>query len=225
MLTLRRLASRRGLSATITPDNAKAFKTSCKEICKIIRSKEVWRFLVDRRVKWQFIVERAPLWGGFWERLVRSVKRPLKRVVGRSTLSRDELNILLVEIEAVINARPLTYVYDDEESNYEPLTPSHLIYGRRITTSPNSSHHEVVSTNRSLTRRARHHKLLLEQFIKQWRTEYPTSLREQTSAAFWRLARVEQLPHGEDGKTRSAIIKLRGGNSSTTSIIRKPKKS
>lgn len=174
--------------------------------------------------------------------MVRSVKRPLKRVVGRSTLSHDELNTLLIEIEAVINARPLTYVYDDEESNYEPLTPSHLIYGRRITTSPNSSHHEVVSTNRSLTRRARHHKLLLEQFIKQWRTEYLTGLREQTSAtasvrgsgssisegdivivkgdstprAFWRLARVEELLPGKDGKTRSAIIKLGGGNLSTT---------
>ena len=66
-------------------------------------------------------------------------------------------------------------------TNYEPLTPLHLIYGRHITTNPNSSHHKVVSTNRSLTRRARHHKLLLEQFIKQWRTEYLTGLREQTS--------------------------------------------
>ena len=101
----------------------------------------------------------CPWWGGFWERLVRSIKRPLKRVVGRSTLSHDELNTLLIEIETIINARPLTYVYDDKESNYEPLTPSHLIYGRRITTNPNSSHHEVVSTNRSLTRQARHDKL------------------------------------------------------------------
>ena len=242
LLAFRRFASRRGLPATITSDNAKAFKSSSKEICKIIRSQEIWRFLVDRRVKWQFIVERAPWWGGFWERLVRSVKRPLKRVVGRSTLSYDELNTLLIEIKAIINARPLTYVYDDKESNYEPLTPSHLIYGRRITATPNSSHHEVVSTNRSLTRRARHHKLLLGQFIKQWRTEYLTGLREQTSAtasvrgsgssisegdivivkgdstprAFWRLARVEQLLPGKDSKTRSAIIKLGGGNSSNT---------
>ncbi|CAB4020302.1 Hypothetical predicted protein, partial [Paramuricea clavata] len=155
-----RFSSRRGLSATITSDNAKAFKSSSKDIGKIIRSQEVC---------------------GFWEQLVRSVKRPLKHVVGRSTLTYDELHTILVEIEAIVNACPLAYVYDDEESNYEPLTPSNLIYGRRITTSPNSSHHEVMSTNRSLTRRARHHKHLLEQVTKQWRREYLTSLCEQAS--------------------------------------------
>ena len=122
LLAFRRFSSRRGLPATITSDNAKAFKSSSKDIGKIIRSQEVCRYLVDKRVKWQFIVERAPWWGGFWERSVRSVKRPLKRVVGRSTLMYDELHTILVEIEAIVNARPLTYVYDDEESNYEPLT-------------------------------------------------------------------------------------------------------
>lgn len=71
--------------------------------------------------------------------LLPSVKNPLKRVLGRYTLTYDELHTVLVELAAVVNARPLTYVYDDEETNYEPLTRSHLIYCRRITTSPNSS--------------------------------------------------------------------------------------
>ena len=33
----------------------------------------------------------------------------------------------LVEIEAVINSRPLTYLYDDDVT--DPLTPSHLLCG------------------------------------------------------------------------------------------------
>jgi hypothetical protein len=247
LLAFRRFASRRGLPATITSDNAKAFKSSSKDVTKIIRSQEVWHYLVERRIQWHFIVERAPWWGGFWERLVRSVKGPLKRVVGRATLTYDELHTILVEIEGIINARPLTYVYDDEEANYEPLTPSHLIYGRRITTSPNSSHHEVVSTNRALTRRCRHHKRLLEQITKQWRREYLTSLREQSSSrpkvrgsssciaegdivivkndsaprAFWKLARIEQLLPGRDGKVRSASIRV-GGNQGSSSCTRRP---
>ena len=81
------LAFRRGLPATITSDNAKTFKSAKKDIKRIIRSEEVRQYLVEKRVEWNFIVERAPWWGGFWERLVVSVKRPLKRIVGRSTLT------------------------------------------------------------------------------------------------------------------------------------------
>jgi len=42
---------------------------------------------------------------------------------------------LIVEIEAVLNDRPLTYQLADI-TDPEPLTPSHLLYGRRITTLP-----------------------------------------------------------------------------------------
>ena len=104
----------------------------------------MWRFLTDKRIVWNFIIERALWWGGYWERLVQSIKRPLKKVLGRSTLNFDELNTILVEIESVINSRPITYVYDDEDSNSYPLTPADLIYGRRISSSPNDHEHISV---------------------------------------------------------------------------------
>ena len=80
-----------------------------------------------------------------------------------------------------MNARPITYVYDDTESISFSLTPSHLIYGRRITNMPNSQHYEIVSTYHSLTRKAKHHRKVLEQFTRQWRNEYLLALREQAS--------------------------------------------
>ena len=178
LLAFRRFASRRGLPATIQSDNAKTFQSSSKEIRKIARSPEVWRYLTDNRITWNFIVEKAPWWGGYWERLVRSIKSPIKKV----TVSYDEMYTLLTEVEAVINARPLTYVYDDEESVSYPLTPSDLIYGRRITAlNPNSQHYEITSTYNSLNKRLKHHRYLLSQFTRRWRNEYLTSLREQVS--------------------------------------------
>ena len=57
----------------------------------------------------------------------RKVSYP--KTIGKSTLTHEELSTLLTEIEGLINARPLTYVYDDEESISYPLTPSDLIYG------------------------------------------------------------------------------------------------
>ena len=50
--------------------------------------------------------------GGGWECMVKVVKQPLTKTVGRTTLNYDELQTTMVEIEAIVNAQPLTYVYD-----------------------------------------------------------------------------------------------------------------
>ena len=73
-------------------------------------------------------MERAPWWGGFFERMVQSVKRCLRKVLGNARLTFDELLTTLVEVEGTLNSRPLTYAYDEVGS--EPLTPSHLMVGR-----------------------------------------------------------------------------------------------
>jgi len=79
---------------------------------------EVSHYLVNRRVVWKFIVDRT---GGFWERMVQSVKRSLRKCIG---LYFDELNTLLIEVESVINLRSLTYIHDDTEGTSYPLCPS-----------------------------------------------------------------------------------------------------
>ena len=86
--------------------------------------------------------------------MVQLVKRSLRKVIGKTTLRYDELDTLLAEIEAIINCRPLTFVYDDSEGISYALTPSHLLYGHRLATSPSASHYEVVSTNGTLAKRA-----------------------------------------------------------------------
>ena len=78
LLAFRRFVSRRGLPVTLMSDNAKTFRSASRDIRKITRSEEVLRYLSDNRITWNFIVERAPWWGGYWERMVKSVKQPLK---------------------------------------------------------------------------------------------------------------------------------------------------
>ena len=135
--------------------------------------KDVKRYFANRRVTWEFITEKAP-----W---VRSVKRCLKKAIGLASLSFGELHTLLVEIEATLNNRPLTFVYDDEQSISHALTPSHLIYGRQISSVPNDKHYDIVSTNQLLTKRAKYHQRVLNQFIKQWRTEHLLNLENRRS--------------------------------------------
>ena len=156
---------------------------------------------------------------------MRSVKRCLKKSVGRSLLTFKELRTLVVEIEATLNNRPLTYIYDDEEGLSYPLTPADLIYGRQIATMPHQRHCNVISTFQSLTKRARYHFRLLEGFTKQWRREYlygcvnttETELelsnnslvgdivvfKEEGSArCWWKLAKVRELLKSRDNAVR-----------------------
>ena len=70
-------------------DNGKTFKAAAKTL---------------QDVKWTFNVPKAPWWGGIFERLVRSVKRCLKKVLGLARLSYDELFTALVEVEGVLNS-------------------------------------------------------------------------------------------------------------------------
>ena len=56
-------------------------------------------------------------------------------MVGRTRLSLVQLQTVITQIEAILNDRPLIRVSTDIQS-FEPLTPAHLLYGRRITTLP-----------------------------------------------------------------------------------------
>ena len=138
-------------------------------------------------------------------------------------------------------------MYDDTESISFSLTPSHLVYGRRITTMPNSEHYEIVNTYQCLTRRAKHHRnLLRERITKQWKNEYLLALREQSSTRsrvnrnleialgdiviirndqtkrnFWKLAKVEQLLRGEDGVPRAAVVRVFRENSNNSQLLRR----
>ena len=55
-------------------DNAKIFKSS---VLKLFPQKNI--------IEKQFILPASPWWGGFYERLICSIKLPLKKKTGRHT--------------------------------------------------------------------------------------------------------------------------------------------
>ena len=92
---------------------------------------------------------------------------------------------LIVEIEVVLNNRPLMYVSSDIDDP-EPLTPSHLISERCITSLPHRIVDEAVDpTFRAppVKDTARRRIQLLQHFQSRWRREYLTSLREYHHSA------------------------------------------
>ena len=91
---------------------------------------ETQQFVASKNISWQFSLPKAPWYGGFWERLVGSVKRCLKKTIGKSKLSYVELQTILFEVENVLNNRPLCSVDDDNLE--KALTPNDLLFGRQL---------------------------------------------------------------------------------------------
>ena len=132
MQALQRFAARRSLPCILISDNASTFQAAAKGLEELIISTQMSETLSTLGLQWKFILKRAPWYGGFLEHLIGLTKMALRKVLGNAFLSLPVLQIFIIEIEAVLNDRPLTYVSSDP-SDPEPLTPTHLICGRCIT--------------------------------------------------------------------------------------------
>ena len=101
----------------------------------------------------------------------------MRGILFKSTVTYDELETIIIQIEGNINCKPLTYIYKDDVK--ETITPSHLIYGRRILTPQNErlDPDEELDSIR-LTKKMKYSKLLIEHFKIQWKSEYLHELRE-----------------------------------------------
>ena len=61
--------------------------------------------------------------------MVGCVKRCLRKSLGNTKLTQDELCKVLAEVESTFNNMPLTYLHDEPGA---ALTPAHLIYGHGL---------------------------------------------------------------------------------------------
>ncbi|XP_053380742.1 uncharacterized protein LOC128548959 [Mercenaria mercenaria] len=124
ILALRRFFSRRAIPKIIMSDNALTYISTAKLLKTEI--------LGTYGITWKFIPHNAPWYGGWWERLIGVTKTSIKKVLGKSLVSLEVLQTIVTEVECIVNDRPLTHISTDP-TDEEPLTPSHLLYGRRIT--------------------------------------------------------------------------------------------
>ena len=63
---------------------------------------------------------------------MKSFKNHFVRIAGNTRLTYEQLHIYVVEIEAILNSRPLTPLSSDP-NNILPLTPAHFLMGSSLT--------------------------------------------------------------------------------------------
>ena len=248
--SLKRFTARRGVPLKILSDNGKTFKAAARILKRIASHGDISRYLSEIKTVWLFNVERAPWWGGVFERMVKSVKRCLRKVMGQAKLDYDELNTAIIEIEGILNSRPLSYISPDDFD--EPLTPSHLMVGRRLMSLPDHSHKESdeeyspQATKDHLSKRFKHLNASLDIFWQRWRSEYLLELREhhrfndksargqvisvgdivvvhtnERRRGFWSLGKIEEVFPGRDGQIRAASVHVYTGRKQPI-ILRRP---
>ena len=87
----KRFTSRRGFPVRIVSDNAKMFKTAAKIVVATMDTSTVKEYFSNIGIKWSFNLERAPWWGGVFERMVQTMKRCLRKIIGNACLTYEEL--------------------------------------------------------------------------------------------------------------------------------------
>ena len=190
LMCLRRFIARRGKPSEITSDNSPHMKLTNKALNEmwkenVLEDPEVQSYIANEGIKWKFITEYAPWMGGFYERLVQSVKKAIKRAVGKGSLTYTQLETLITEIEAVVNTRPLSYVGDEADMGHV-LTPNHFLSlnqnpgMKEIDISTCDPEFQVrVNSVSQLLETWKRGQNLLNNFWVCWKNDYLYSLRER----------------------------------------------
>ncbi|GFW43560.1 integrase catalytic domain-containing protein [Trichonephila clavipes] len=105
--TLKRFMSRRGKCSKIFTDNATNFvgaNSQLKAFYKTLNfpDQNLAAHFTEEGIEWNFIPPRVPHMGGLWEAGIKSVKCHLKRALGRSRLTYEEFETVIIQVEGIL---------------------------------------------------------------------------------------------------------------------------
>lgn len=223
---LRRFVARHGRPTTIYSDNGTNF-AGTSNILASIDWKKIEDYSSAQKIEWKFNPPTAAWWGGWWERIIRIVKDLLKRTLGKSCISYEEMITILCDCEAIINDRPITYMMDTDPS-VAPLTPGLFLHELREIGVPDLDKVDA----KSLNKRIRYLQTLRNNLRQRFRNEYLGALIQHSKQMGrsrikigeivlvgsdnqkrinWPLARITELIKGKDGECRLVRLKTSKG--------------
>lgn len=232
ILAIRNFIGRRGTPLEIYSDNGTNFHGADNELRKEIQQIEKSKLqetFTSSTTKWLFNPPASPHMGGSWERLIGSVKKVLSKMNPSRNPSDELLRSLLIEIENIVNSRPLTHVAV-ESNDAEALTPNHFLLCSTSGVKPPScfnSDETVLRKNWKMSQQ------LASCFWKRWVREYlPTLTRrskwfssvkpiekgdvviiidDNNPTNCWPKGIVIETVMGKNGQVRQAVVQTASG--------------
>lgn len=217
------------LSSDLYSDCGTNFAGADAELKILVDSNEfnsvVQHHASDLSINWHFNPPSSPHQGGLWEAGVKAVKHHLRRVIGDATLTLEEFQTILCQIEACLNSRPLCPLSADP-TDYEPLTPGHFLIGAPLNSLPDADLTEFKANRLSrwqLTQQITQH------FWNRWSSEYLNTLQQRNKwmtkrknlevgdlvvikddnllPTKWKLGRISKTHPGADSSVRVVTVK------------------
>ena len=147
--SLRRFVSRRGVPENVYSDNGTNFHGAYNELNKLYEllnsnnlQNQVKEFTSIHKIQWHFIPPQAPNFGGLWEAVVKQFKHHFRRVAYDKRFTYAEFETFSVEVEAILNSRPLTQMSTDI-NDLSALTPGHFLIGDSIRNLPECEYKSI----------------------------------------------------------------------------------
>ena len=131
-------------------------------------------WLAKQNIPWLFNLSRAPWWGGQFERLIGVTKQSLNKAIGNGHLRWHELEEVILDVEIILNDRPLGYVEDYIQMPI--LTPNLMLFGY-LNQIPEEEPSNVEDYDPR--KRAKYQRKGKDVLWKRWTTEYLKALRER----------------------------------------------
>ncbi|GBL87859.1 hypothetical protein AVEN_192035-1 [Araneus ventricosus] len=232
--TLKRFFARRGKCSTLFSDNATNFVGAQAELKKLHNlinypDDNLSNFLASNAIKWKFIPPVSPNFGGLWEAGVKSFKHHFLRAIGNANLTHEEFNTVIVEIEGILNSRPITEISSDI-NDLEALTPGHFLIGRPINT---VAEPELINFSDNRLSRWQRVEKLTQHIWKRWSSDYLNHFQQRHKWQFvknnvkpgmmvilkednlpkckWALGRIIDAIPGKDGYVRVVNVRTANG--------------
>lgn len=231
LAALNRFIARRGRPVNVFSDNGTNFIGACNDLAKFLKhtNYEITSYASQNSINFKFSPAYSPHFNGLAESAVKSIKHHLKRVLSLAYLTYEEMNTLLVQIEAILNSRPITPLSSDP-SDLIPLTPSHFLIGRMMTLLPSP---QVQDCSLHILPRYQRIQQLKAHFWNRYYKEYISELQtrvkwhksngelrhgemvlikdDRLPPNRWMIGRVTNLYPGTDGVARVADVRTSTG--------------
>ncbi|XP_017466115.1 PREDICTED: uncharacterized protein LOC108359016 [Rhagoletis zephyria] len=231
-----RFIGRRGIPYRIYCDNATNFVGAQAQLNELKRQffnqqsvSDLEQFGSVHGFEFRFIPPRAPHFGGLWEAAIKSMKTLLVKYISQSNLTFEELQTVVIEVEAILNSRPLTPLTDDPNDG-EALTPAHLLIGTSLKTLPEPQLNVIKESRLTSWQRITY---LKQRLWDLWRRDYLHTLQVRSKwlekqenivpgqlvmihddnlpPQQWTLGRITNTSPGADGRVRVVDILTKRG--------------